>query len=253
MTCARCLADPKPKNFVSPRRCAFDELGAFQSENWNCATLDALIKHQRHGESIYGDDETMQVVPRFAVVTAEDRSAEEGKSARCVWDGWIVLTRYKSRGRTSSAVIVGDFWPAEPLTLREAENTIAEFDRKRAAAEKKAQEQAQEKKQKDRKIFSSKHWLGRPADGAKDVERLLETGEWIADDGHPGLAFSGISPNGRNPMTWTSDCDTFSCTGASSSRYGCPSRLASDHTCKRHGCSNGARMVKTTKTKKGGA
>ena len=55
-------------------------------------------------EDEWGDDESMQIV------RALPSSFEGGHG------GWIVLTRYKRRGRASGAVHVGDFHPARPVT-----------------------------------------------------------------------------------------------------------------------------------------
>ncbi len=90
--CSRCAADPRPANFGSDRECAFGPDGAFLTDNWNCATLDALAALA--GEPVYGDDETLAVV-------------------RCDFadGGFLVLTRYKSRGRVTGLAWVGD-WPA---------------------------------------------------------------------------------------------------------------------------------------------
>lgn len=103
MMCPRCQRDPHPALFEGPRRCAFDEEGNFTPKNWNCATLTALMGLDRCTEDIYGADESMQVI----------RGRDYG--------GFLVLTRYKWRGCTSSAVHVGDFWPPEPLTLQTAQ------------------------------------------------------------------------------------------------------------------------------------
>lgn len=48
------------------------------------------------------------------------------------------------------------------------------------------------------------HREGRPSGNATDVERLLENGRWIVDDGMPGLAFSGIADGA--PSAWGGDC-----------------------------------------------
>lgn len=40
------------------------------------------------------------------------------------YGGWIVLTRYKHRGCTSSAIHVGDFFPPRPVTLSLVERFI---------------------------------------------------------------------------------------------------------------------------------
>lgn len=106
MACKRCEADPHPEDFGSPRRCAVDANGGFRPDNWNCATLDALLVDDRTAETVWGHDESMQIV------CGND------------YGGFLVVTRYKSRGRTSSAVHVGDFWPPKPFTLETAERWL---------------------------------------------------------------------------------------------------------------------------------
>jgi hypothetical protein len=104
--CLRCLADPQPSNFGSLRSCAFDAKGNFTPDNWRCATMDLLLELKQ--QEVDGSDESMQIIP----VNGDEAS------------GWLVLTRYKHRGCTSSAVVVGDFWPPKPLTLMAAEKII---------------------------------------------------------------------------------------------------------------------------------
>jgi len=102
MPCHRCLADPQPKNFGSPRRCAFDDAGNFTPENWSCATLDALDDARGAANRLYevgGFDETLEVYV-----------GDE-------YGGFLVVTRYKHRGKVSSIVLIGDFWPPKPVTL----------------------------------------------------------------------------------------------------------------------------------------
>ncbi len=115
--CPRCAAGPKPEDFSSARSCAFDEAGNFTPDNWRCATIDALeelIPDTDWWPELSGADESAQVVP---VRLSEDYT-----------EGWIILSRYKHRGKVSSAVHLGDFWPAEPLTLELAELVIANHD-----------------------------------------------------------------------------------------------------------------------------
>lgn len=99
MNCARCEADPQPEGFGNPRDCAFksDTHGEdpnkilFTERNWNCATLTALCAlYDADGDStIYGHDESLDLIP--AVPPGRDVPPEPY--------GWIVLTRYKRRGR----------------------------------------------------------------------------------------------------------------------------------------------------------
>ena len=123
MSCIRCMNDPQPPHFHTPRRCAFDTNGSFTQDNWNCATMNLLAgltekqsKRQKQWASpIYGEDESMEVVwcGGWDVVDSS---------------GWIVLTRYKTRGCCSSAIHSGDFWPTRPLTLELANKVIAYWE-----------------------------------------------------------------------------------------------------------------------------
>lgn len=99
LKCRRCEADPRPKHFGSDRNCAFNADGTFTDDNWNCATIEALMVDC---EEFFGSDESIQIV----------KGEEHG--------GWIVLTRYKRRGKTSGAMLMGDYLP-RPLTLALAE------------------------------------------------------------------------------------------------------------------------------------
>lgn len=232
--CARCLADPQPKNFGTPRRCAFDKHGVFApGDNWSCATIDALIDHQYRGESIYGHDETMQIVPRFEPPVPGDPNELSYAERDGLWSGWIVLTRYKSRGSTSNAVVVGDFPTANLLTLREAEDTLAEFERLAALKAERARKESEA-------LFKRCHWLGRPPSSARNVERYCEDGTWVADDGLPGLAFIGKDRAGF-PFAWTAGCY-----GECGDR--CPSEAAGDRNLQRHSTGNRHRMTRVTET-----
>ena len=102
--CPRCAADVRPTNFGSDRTCAFNADGSFTPDNWNCATLDALMERECFDER--RSDESIQII--------------WGDN----FGGFIVLTRYKNRGCTSSALLVGDFWPAKPLTFTIAQSWL---------------------------------------------------------------------------------------------------------------------------------
>lgn len=125
--CQRCEADPQPENFGSPRNCAFDEQGVFTSDNWNCATLDALLAHQQ-GDEHYGEDEHMEVVSVRVRWTDENGYDESGT------DGWIVTARYKHRGCTSNAAHVTQRG-THPLTLKLVEDVIAAYEQSATGAE----------------------------------------------------------------------------------------------------------------------
>jgi hypothetical protein len=107
--CPRCAADPQPKNFKSPRKCAFLADGSFTSDNWMCATLIAVEERGSY-DPHYGFDETAYVEPFYVQTLA-------GKST----SGFLVVTKYKQRGCVSSAVWVGDFYPPRQVTLAVAE------------------------------------------------------------------------------------------------------------------------------------
>lgn len=78
-----------------------------------------------------------------------------------------------------------------------------------------------------------KKWLGRPPVGAQEVLRLNGE-EWEADDGKPGIAFSGRV--GTLPYSWHNNCEC--------NQQGCPRNRASSFTAKRYGAANGYPMAK---------
>lgn len=118
--CPRCTADPKPEGFTTPRQCGFTAEGQFTPDNWNCATLDALIGPSSITPTVApdgatfvaGSDERCEVTPTWI----DDDSDDYG--------GFIVTTRYKRRGRTDSAIYVGMFHPPKPVTLALIERVI---------------------------------------------------------------------------------------------------------------------------------
>ena len=110
MACPRCAADPQPEGFGSPRQCAFDEAGHFTPENWNCETINVLLGDTPH--TVHGLDEQCEITPTYL---------DDGE----LYGGFIVTTRYKRRGCTSSVIYVGDFHPANPVTLDFVERVIA--------------------------------------------------------------------------------------------------------------------------------
>lgn len=121
MTCKLCQL-PLPPNYISPRRCAFDESGNWTSENWMCGTACALrdrclwsLREDSSAGSIGvvlipewgGGCETPDEFPR----------------------GYVVLNWYKERGATWSAMIVGDDVDPKPLTLAGAELVLEALGR----------------------------------------------------------------------------------------------------------------------------
>lgn len=104
--CARCANDVRPANFGNDRKCAFSIGGLFEPENWNCATLDRLMEVGAPTH-VYGDDETLSVI----MADPDDQ-------------GFLVLTRYKTRGCTSGLSWVGDFPEYRAVTKDLVERAI---------------------------------------------------------------------------------------------------------------------------------
>lgn len=87
--------------------CAFPNGLNFQSDNWNCATMNALrsaaeAHHVRH------DDQSIGVVPF---------DNETGRPSA----GFVVMCWYKSRGCTPVAFVAGDDLPPQTLTYQLAD------------------------------------------------------------------------------------------------------------------------------------
>lgn len=114
--CKRCQDDPQPEHFGSPRRCAF-ESGIFSSNNWSCGTVNVL-RHWAYeeGTAYRYNDTSIAIVPLYADDTWD-------------LDGWIVMTYYKDRGKTSGAFIVAtEGQDSILLSLEDAESAIANLE-----------------------------------------------------------------------------------------------------------------------------
>jgi len=84
-------------------KCAFDDKGNFQKDNWNCRTMMKLRElTDYHG---WNDDESINVV-----------LMPNGR--------YLVMTYYKGRGKTGSAVVMCDDDEIRNLTLFEATELI---------------------------------------------------------------------------------------------------------------------------------
>ncbi len=93
--------------------CGFETSNYFDADNWNCATLNRLRDiAERRGTISIIEDTSLAVLP----IMAEDL------------DGWIVLSWYKSRGRTSSARFMFDMTDI-PLTIEIAELALKQYDK----------------------------------------------------------------------------------------------------------------------------
>jgi len=101
--------------------CAFDENGKFVYDNWNCAMMNKLrelIDNPNVISWTYRDDMSSASIGVIKI-------PEEVLSTQ----GYLVMTWYKSRGRTSRAYIMCDEMSPEELTLQVAEEIIMALDK----------------------------------------------------------------------------------------------------------------------------
>jgi|APSaa5957512576_1039674.scaffolds.fasta_scaffold87309_2 hypothetical protein len=98
MICPRCTNRGKTWKGSDPI-CAF-ETGTFDSNNWNCATMNAL---RNLTEAVHNEDHNACLL----------RGALNADFVTLVW--------YKRRGTTNQALAFSDEAPPQPLTLNEAE------------------------------------------------------------------------------------------------------------------------------------
>ena len=105
-SCTRCLAaGQRPPGFGSDRKCAF-ETGTFDTNNWQCESIAALMTGSDDGDLVWTDDQSVLVVPL--------------NQGGC----FAVLGRYKHRGRLEVAVFIyGE--TVRPLTLEDIEQHLA--------------------------------------------------------------------------------------------------------------------------------
>jgi hypothetical protein len=92
-------------------KCGFPNDESFDSGNWNCATLNSLRSiAEKLGNIKYMEDISLAVIPVYG---------DE-------YTGWIVLSWYKSRGRTSLARFISDSTDI-PLTLEIAQQALQQY------------------------------------------------------------------------------------------------------------------------------
>ncbi len=121
MPCPRCLADPTPSRLTQPRRCAFDESGAFlPAVNWNCATFAFLLGHPL-AQDFQGMDESIQFVPAMTAVVDEQGNPS---ATEITQDGFLVMTRHGRSGSVESLIHVGVFPDPAAVTLQMVEECI---------------------------------------------------------------------------------------------------------------------------------
>lgn len=103
-TCRRCK-EYNTKYPSSAIQCAFkNKTKTFNKDNWNCATMNALRKIAEEG-CYWNEDQHLGVVPLKG----------EG--------GFLVLSWYKDKGRTSGAWIIEES-RIKRLTLKKADRII---------------------------------------------------------------------------------------------------------------------------------
>lgn len=123
--CPRCKVRGKTWNGGDPV-CAFDDAGRFLLENWMCATMNAL----REAVEEHEDDQPPYDKPEPAGMWS---CRVDARSASCgvilYDDGYIVMSWYKSRGRTGRAIRMRDDDEPRPITMEDAEKALAWLER----------------------------------------------------------------------------------------------------------------------------
>lgn len=113
--------------------CAFSDNGMFHTANWNCKTMNRLreIAGEHH------DDEA--TLPWYSWFMRDDmqnasigviRIPEHYREDNNMMSGYLVMTWYKSRGRTGQAWIVCDDDEPTKLNLRTAQFIIEKLNHK---------------------------------------------------------------------------------------------------------------------------
>lgn len=96
---------------IACEKCGFSDDGVFDPDNWQCATLNILRDIAKELKQIqHMEDTSLATIP----ISDDDRA------------GWIVLSWYKSRGRTSSARFIFDDTDI-PLTLEMAQAALLQY------------------------------------------------------------------------------------------------------------------------------
>lgn len=114
--CVMCKTRGKPWKGSDPK-CAFTD-GRFNRDNWNCATMNKLREIADANGLSDRDD---MAAGSFGAVPFEGDD----------YSGYIVMTWYKSRGKTGNALVMWDDEPVRELTEADAREAIAQFERER--------------------------------------------------------------------------------------------------------------------------
>lgn len=84
--------------------CAFFKDGTFDTDNWNCGTMQALFAV---GDTVYGNDQSITLISHPVEV------------------GMIALSTYKAKGNVAKALFINaDKGPTPELTLALAEKFL---------------------------------------------------------------------------------------------------------------------------------
>ena len=110
------------KYMSSPIQCAFDNSCEFLSNNWACRTMFRLRDIAREKGFHFRDDSDAASI---GVIWINGHIVGEN-----VQMGYIVMTWYKSRGKTGHAWVVCDDRRIEKLTKETAEAVIKYYDDK---------------------------------------------------------------------------------------------------------------------------
>lgn len=115
MTCNLCKKRGKTWNGDDPK-CAFVD-GVFNSDNWNCATMEELRKIAEEIETTQRDDNSAGSIGYLPV---DNEFASDDFNT---FGGYVVMMWYKNRGKTGNAVFMTD-GSTEPLSIKHAELAI---------------------------------------------------------------------------------------------------------------------------------
>lgn len=123
MTCLKCKQRGKTWDGDDPK-CAFEDnktTNKFSNKNWNCATMNLLrdlIERQSEKDKayFYRDD---TATGSIGILPFETNN----------FHGNLVLTWYKNRGQTGSAMVVCDDREPATLTLDIAEEILKHFSK----------------------------------------------------------------------------------------------------------------------------
>lgn len=119
MTCKLCQERGKTWEGADPR-CAFDDNGIFNKDNWNCATMNKLRNISEELDKTTRDDNSCGSIGYVPMV--HDYAPDDFDT----FGGYIVMMWYKERGKTGNALFMSDD-ETFPLTVQHAELAITTY------------------------------------------------------------------------------------------------------------------------------